>query len=197
VSGQEPSRPLWLLPMGRLHPIWWAGIGVALVGLDYWLGPAAQFPVIYVIPVALAAWYSGRWPALALAIAMPVIHGALLLTLWNAPGDLFTVLAPTAFRGVVIFVLALWFARLADHERKLHHYVERLEGLLPICSFCKSIRNQDGEWESLEHFISSRSDAQFSHSFCKSCGKMHYPDFDYEAAEAVDPKPRAQSREPT
>jgi hypothetical protein len=185
VNGQA-RRPLWLLPMGRLDPRWWVVIGAALVGVDYWLGPSAQFPVIYVIPVALAAWYSGRRPALALAIVMPAIHAAMLLTLWNPPGDLFQVLAPTLFRAVVIFVMALWFARLADHERKLHHFVERLEGLLPICSFCKSIRNQDGEWESLEHFISSRSAAEFSHSFCKSCGKMHYPDFDYDGAEALE-----------
>ena len=187
VSTQEPARPLWLLPLGRLHPLWWVGIGAGLIWIDYALGPNAQFPVIYVIPVILAAWYSGRWPALGLAAALPLVHGMLLLTLWKQPGDLVIILAPTVFRGIVIMVMALWFVRLSEHERKVHQYVERLEGLLPICSFCKSIRNKAGDWERIEIFISDRSEAEFTHSFCPTCGKTHYPDFDYGAATADRP----------
>jgi hypothetical protein len=179
----ENTKPLWMLPMGRLHPAWWIVVGALAIWADYVLGPDSQFPVIYAIPVALAAWYSGRWAAVALALAMPAAHGVFLLTTWAPGGDALLTLAPTTFRGCVVLVLALWLARLAEHERKFHRYVERLEGLLPICAFCKSIRNESGEWEPLERFISSRSDAEFSHSFCKSCGKMHYPDFDYDAGD--------------
>jgi hypothetical protein len=53
--------------------------------------------------------------------------------------------------------------------------VERLEGLLAICSFCKNIRNANGEWEPLETYISKRSEAQFSHSFCPTCLERYYP----------------------
>jgi hypothetical protein len=190
LNEQKPVRPVWLLPVGYLHPLWWIGIGAGLIWTDYVLGPQAQFPVIYVIPVMVAAWYSGRWAALALAIAMPLIHGTLLLFLWKAPGDLFTVLAPTIFRGAVIIVMALWFSRLAEHERKVHRYVDRLEGLLPICSFCKSIRNQAGTWESLETFISNRSKAEFTHTFCENCGKTYYPDFHLESAPPADKNER-------
>jgi hypothetical protein len=80
----------------------------------------------------------------------------------------------TIFRGVVIAVMALWFARLSEHERSLHRYVLKLEGLLPICSFCKSIRNEAGDWEPLEAFISTRSKAQFSHCFCANCLQRQY-----------------------
>ena len=72
--------------------------------------------------------------------------------------------------------MALWFARLSEHERALRRHVQRLEGLLPICSFCKSIRNKSGEWETLETFISTRSEAEFSHGFCADCGRTHYPE---------------------
>ena len=71
---------------------------------------------------------------------------------------------------------ALWFARLADYERELSRQVRVLEGLLAICSFCKSIRNERGDWEHLESFISRRSEAEFSHGVCPSCGALHYPD---------------------
>lgn len=163
--------------------MWWIGIGAALIWLDYSPGPGTQFPVVYVIPVMLAAWYSGRWPALALAVALPLSHVVLLVALWRQPAeDLPELLATTIFRGAVIMVMALWFSRLSEHERELHRYVERLEGLLPICAFCKSIRNKAGDWETIETFISQRSEAQFSHTFCPSCGKTHYPGFDHDGA---------------
>jgi hypothetical protein len=84
-------------------------------------------------------------------------------------------MATTVLRGAVIGVMGLWFARLSDHERALHRHLQKLEGLLPICTFCKSIKNETGEWERLEEFISTRSDAQFSHGFCPVCQKVHYP----------------------
>jgi hypothetical protein len=49
-----------------------------------------------------------------------------------------------------------------------------LEGILPICSFCKKIRRPDGEWEGLEVYISERSTAQFSHGLCTTCEREHY-----------------------
>ena len=176
------ARPLWLLPPGRLHPLWWVAVGAGLIWFDYASGPDSQYPVLYIIPVSAAAWYSGRWAAVALAVAIPVMHVAFLVALWNPPEDLFRLVGPTAFRGAVILVMGLWVARLSEHEQKLHQYVQKLEGLLPICAFCKSIRNKSDEWEPIEGFISRRSEAQFSHTFCPSCSKTHYPDFDYHGA---------------
>ena len=185
MSTQE-TKPLWLLPLGRVNPLWWVAVGAALIWVDYVDGPNPQYPVVYVIPVSLAAWYSGRWPALALAAAVSLAHAAFLLTIWQQPGDLVATLGPTTFRVAVIMVMALWFARLAEHERKVDVYVQRLEGLLPICSFCKSIRNDAGEWERLETYISNRTAAEFSHTFCQNCGKTHYPDFHSDVERATD-----------
>ncbi len=52
--------------------------------------------------------------------------------------------------------------------------VKQLEGILPICSFCKKIRDDEDHWHALETFISHRSEAMFSHSCCPDCGKKHY-----------------------
>jgi hypothetical protein len=141
-----------------------------MLAIDRFTGPAG-----YTVLVVLAAWYSGRWPALALAIAIPVVRFALLLAPTGAPVNL-TLLALTLFRGVVIGFIGIWFARLAEMERHLDRRVNVLEGLLPICSFCKKIRNETGEWERLEGFISRRSEAQFSHGLCPTCGDIHYPE---------------------
>ena len=53
-----------------------------------------------------------------------------------------------------------------------------LRGLMPICSFCKKIRDDDGYWNQLEAYISDHSEAQFSHSICQECMDKYYPDID-------------------
>ena len=176
MNRKQLYRPWWLLPPGRLHPLWWSAIGAALIWIDYLAGPDAKFPVLYVIPVTLAAWYSGRWTSVALAVVVPLGHITFLAAFWAQPGDLATPVATTVSRGAVILVMALWFSRLSEHERALHRHVQRLEGLLPICCFCKSIRTQAGDWERLETYISKRTEAEFSHGFCPSCADEHYPD---------------------
>jgi PAS domain S-box-containing protein len=55
--------------------------------------------------------------------------------------------------------------------------VKTLQGLLPICGFCHKIRNAEGKWERLESYISSRTDADFTHGFCPECGSKHYGQF--------------------
>ncbi|MBI9074325.1 MAG: GAF domain-containing protein [Desulfatibacillum sp.] len=56
--------------------------------------------------------------------------------------------------------------------------VQTLSGLLPICSHCKKIRDDKGYWNQIDHYISQHSKAEFSHSICPGCAKIHYPDMD-------------------
>jgi DNA-binding response OmpR family regulator len=69
--------------------------------------------------------------------------------------------------------------RVVDLERELHHRVRELEdalanvkqlqGLLPICSYCKKIRDDQDYWHQVESYVGQHSDAEFSHSICPSC----------------------------
>ena len=54
--------------------------------------------------------------------------------------------------------------------------VKTLGGLLPICSHCKKIRDDKGYWKQIESYISEHSEAEFSHSICKECADIYYPD---------------------
>lgn len=56
--------------------------------------------------------------------------------------------------------------------------VKVLSGLLPICSYCKNIRDDKGYWNRIEAYLQKHSDATFSHSICKTCAKKHFPDYD-------------------
>ena len=47
--------------------------------------------------------------------------------------------------------------------------VKTLSGLLPICSWCKKIRDDDGYWQQIEKYIRAQSDAEFTHSICPDC----------------------------
>jgi len=54
--------------------------------------------------------------------------------------------------------------------------VKTLTGLLPICSYCKKIRDDQGNWQVMEKYICSNSNADFSHSICPECAEKHFPD---------------------
>lgn len=54
--------------------------------------------------------------------------------------------------------------------------VRTLKGLIPICARCKKVRDDQGFWESVEKYVSSRSDAMFSHGICNECGPVLYGD---------------------
>lgn len=61
---------------------------------------------------------------------------------------------------------------LTKHVHKLQEAlsrVKRLQGLLPICAYCKKIRNDQNYWQQVEKYIGDHSEAQFSHSICPDC----------------------------
>lgn len=47
--------------------------------------------------------------------------------------------------------------------------VKQLQGLLPICSYCKKIRDDQNYWQKVETYLSSRTEATFSHGICPDC----------------------------
>ncbi len=93
-----------------------------------------------------------------------------------------------AWRSEVIKILALsilfllvvsgfaWilYHDMAEQKEKLREAadtIKKLEGILPICSYCKKIRNDQGDWTQMEAYISQHSNAYFSHGYCPDCAK--------------------------
>ncbi|HTY39049.1 MAG TPA: response regulator [Bacteroidota bacterium] len=66
-------------------------------------------------------------------------------------------------------------ARLHVAERilGLQREIKQLQGLLPICSYCKRIREEDMSWLPIEKYITQRTDALFSHGVCPDCYEKH------------------------
>lgn len=86
------------------------------------------------------------------------------------------------------FVHVADVTRLKAQERHLAYLVQErdhalaevrtLRGLLPICAACKRIRDEEGQWENLEHYVSERTEASFTHSLCPPCAARLYPDLE-------------------
>jgi len=75
-------------------------------------------------------------------------------------------------------------------ERKLKEEIQialdeiiTLRGIIPICSYCKQIRDDQGYWNQLEGYIQKHSLAKFSHGICPNCSKELYPEIDINEAE--------------
>ncbi|MEP7327106.1 MAG: hypothetical protein ABI836_14240 [Gemmatimonadota bacterium] len=154
---------------GRFVPVHWLLASLLVIPVDYFTGPYLDSMVLlYPIPAAMAAWSAApRW-SIALAVALPPVR-MLIFRYWGWPAPTFEAVLDTA----VIMLICSAIACLVLHLRRQARALRVLEGILPICSFCKRIR--DGEsWESLEGFISNHSEAMFSHTFCTECGKKHY-----------------------
>lgn len=66
--------------------------------------------------------------------------------------------------------------------------IKTLRGLIPICSHCKKIRNDEGFWQRLEEYIYENSEAEFTHGLCPDCEKAIYSKYFEEKAEKPDKK---------
>lgn len=54
--------------------------------------------------------------------------------------------------------------------------IKLMEGLIPICAYCKGIRNDQGYWSTVEQFIKQHSTVEFTHGVCDECLQKHFPE---------------------
>jgi len=161
VRAEKDFRPWqWVL----------AFIGVAV--LDYLTGPNLHSAVLfYFIPVAMAAWSGALWWSLALATAWPPLRLGIQV-LWHATSPWALTIDDTLLNWIV----SAGFAGLVWHVVRQERRLRVLQGMLPICSFCKRIRT-GAEWQQMEQYITEHSEARFSHTYCPDCGRQHYPQY--------------------
>lgn len=68
--------------------------------------------------------------------------------------------------------------KLIGELQKALNEIKTLRGILPICSYCKQIRDDKGYWNQIEAYIEDHSHVDFSHSICPKCAKKYYPEMD-------------------
>lgn len=81
-------------------------------------------------------------------------------------------------RHADMMTLKALYEKLSEQTRELEKAlseIKTLKGLLPICSACKKVRDDQGYWEQIEVYVEARSEAEFSHSICPECAEKLYP----------------------
>jgi len=98
----------------------------------------------------------------------------------------------TVFNGIIgwyygiLKVEKLAREELIENLQKALEDVKTLSGMLPICAWCKNIRNDEGYWQKIEAYLKSHSDLDFTHSICNDCAKKEYPELYSESEQTSD-----------
>ena len=150
-------------------------IAVIVLMLDYVTGKSIEFPIAYALPTGLAAWRNKKHLAYALAIFLPLARVGFHF-LWNVQQPFLSVLINAPITILALAFYAYFIDRVSWQKRALEKEVKALEGILPICASCKKIRNEHGEYEQMEKYVTEHSEASFSHGICPECAKKLYPD---------------------
>ncbi len=160
------------------------GFLLALGYVDYLTAFEFDLFLFYALPVAGTAWFGGSLPAVLTAlVAVVVWFGANVF--WSHPySSRFYEYWNTGLRCGWVLIVALTVSRLrADlhRERRMNaalteamSQVNQLTGLLPICAWCKKIRNDEGYWEQVEEYLRKHAGAQFTHGICPACKQTHF-----------------------
>jgi hypothetical protein len=146
------------------------------VGLAAWL--------FQVILVWIASLWANRGQLIAIAAACATFT---VLAFWFSPGigparwvDLSNLLLSLGAMGVITHTCLRQRAtedarrKAAEELKQSQATVGILSGLLPICAWCKRIRNEAGAWEELETYIHNHSHAEITHGLCQECStRLH------------------------
>ena len=87
-------------------------------------------------------------------------------------------------------------SRRRELELEVKQAIEQikvLHGILPICSGCKSIRDDRGAWSRLENYIQAHTEVEFTHGLCPECALKYYPDLDLGAPRLQQMMSRTES----
>ncbi len=135
-----------------------------------------MFPILFVIPVTFAAWFYSKRAAYLMALLLP-LGRFIIARFFDDPAPLVFLSINALIRIAVLCLLTFFVARTARQTQELKQRVKQLEGILPICMFCKRIRDEHQNWQPIESYISKHSSALFSHGLCSDCQKKHYGEF--------------------
>jgi|GEM_PF-767441 len=151
-------------------------VAFATLALDYATGKNIQFPIFYALPVGILAWNSYSKGAYIAAIFLPLIR-VWFNFVWNDNESITHALVNALINMAALVLYSYLFCILSEQAKMLAKRVRVLEGILPTCDICKKIRNEQGEYEPAEKYISEHTEAQFSHGICPECAKEFYPQY--------------------
>ncbi len=141
----------------------------------------------------LLVWIASIWGSLReLRMVAGVATVVICLGLWVAPAPYIPLWLGAINHGSAI--LLIWIMVHFTGRRRAAEAAEQeaaarakiLEGLLPMCAQCKSIRDADGNWDRLETYLTAHSEARLTHTYCPDCGAKFLDGLDSDPADIAD-----------
>ena len=142
--------------------------------------------LFYMAAVIVAARYGGVIPGIAVSIlSLLAFDWFFDITPYDLDFSIAAFIRALVFFGVSALVASLENQRRnaisglesANHDlQKALDEVRTLRGILPICMYCKQIKNDAGAWTQIEDYVRQHSEAEFTHGMCPDCFQKHHPE---------------------
>jgi hypothetical protein len=133
-------------------------VNLLILLLDLLTGKYLLFPVLFIIPVTLSAWYySAKW-AYFMAVVLPIGRSLIVEFAEQTHPTLFNI-ANAAIRMAVLLLLAFLVDRVSQQTRQLK---KRVEELVKVCAWSRTVEYQ-GEWISFEAYLKRRFNLDTTH----------------------------------
>ena len=166
----SPLRRFVLSALSRTatYPI----IGLAILLLDLGTGPFLIFPILFVIPVSLAAWFCSPRLAYTLAFLLP-LGRFLIAAFLDAPSPLVYSVANALIRVAVLAFMAFLVSRTARQTKETKELKRRVNDLVTMCAWSHTVEYQ-GEWISFEEYLLRRFNINTSHGISPAEAKKTF-----------------------
>jgi hypothetical protein len=172
-----------------VRPFTYLLMGFGILALDLYTSPFLEFPILFVVPVALCAWYYRKAWAYVMAVLLP--FGRFLIAEFvEKPHPIQFVIANMLIRIAVLLFVAFLVARTAQLTSQLR---ERVAGLVKICSWSHTIE-YNGEWLSFEEYLKRRFDINTSHAISPGEAEKILTEIDAQGLGAAPPAERGEEQ---
>jgi hypothetical protein len=146
----------------------------AIALLDFLTGRDISFSIFYVFPIFTASWYVGKNAGLVLALLSSVLW-LIADVAGTEPASHVLIPGWNAVVRLVFFVLvgvSVPYLKLQLHAS--NEAIQKLSALLPLCAWCKNIRDANGRWSRLETYLEEEKGIEVTHGICPDCIEKYY-----------------------
>jgi len=155
--------------------------------VDYLTGYEIGIEIFYLIPIGLLSWFINISAGIIMSIisAGTIIYASMLAgkVYQNYFVDFWDIFVHLGFFLVFVYlineekIISDKNRMLISDLQKALDEIKTLSKLLPMCSSCKKIRDDDGFWKQIDLYIREHTNTEFSHGICPECKEKLYPGF--------------------
>ena len=172
-----------------VRPITYLLMSFGIFALDLYTSPFLEFPILFVVPVALCAWYYRTSWAYVMAVLLP--FGRFLIAEFiEKPHPIQFIIANMLVRIAVFLFVAFLVGRTAQLTSQLR---ERVAGLVKVCSWSHTIE-YNGEWLSFEEYLKRRFNINTSHAISPGEAEKILTEIDAQSPGAASPAEKGEEQ---